>query len=90
MDDALSREMAEWLETRPAQRGADFRRGDSRSGPAQALPGAHNAQNAAAAAAMARALGVPEAAIAEGIASFPGLPHRQQEVAMTRWRALHQ
>jgi UDP-N-acetylmuramoylalanine--D-glutamate ligase len=31
---------------------------------------------------MARALGVPEAAIAEAIASFPGLAHRQQEVAV--------
>ena len=44
------------------------------------LPGAHNAQNAAAAALMARALGVSDAAIAHGIASFPGLPHRQQKV----------
>ncbi len=30
---------------------------------------------------MARALHVPDAAIIEGIASFPGLPHRQQVVA---------
>jgi UDP-N-acetylmuramoylalanine--D-glutamate ligase len=30
---------------------------------------------------MARALGVSEAAIAEGIASYPGLPHRQQAIA---------
>jgi UDP-N-acetylmuramoylalanine--D-glutamate ligase len=48
---------------------------------APALPGLHNAQNAAAAAAMARALGVPDAAIAAGVKSFPGLPHRQQRVA---------
>jgi UDP-N-acetylmuramoylalanine--D-glutamate ligase len=48
---------------------------------ARALPGAHNAQNAAAAAAMARALGVAEAAIFEGILTYPGLPHRQEEVA---------
>ncbi|MCW3477916.1 UDP-N-acetylmuramoyl-L-alanine--D-glutamate ligase [Limobrevibacterium gyesilva] len=47
---------------------------------ARALPGAHNAQNAAAAAAMAAALGVPRAAIAEGIESYPGLPHRQERV----------
>ncbi len=53
-------------------------------GDAKALPGAHNAQNAAAAAAMARALGVPEAAIAEGIRTYPGLPHRQQEVAVVQ------
>jgi UDP-N-acetylmuramoylalanine--D-glutamate ligase len=46
-----------------------------------ALPGAHNAQNAAAAAAVCRTLGVPRAAIAAGIASFPGLPHRLERVA---------
>ncbi|MDT7950582.1 MAG: UDP-N-acetylmuramoyl-L-alanine--D-glutamate ligase [Acetobacteraceae bacterium] len=48
---------------------------------APALPGPHNAQNAAAAAAMAAALGLGRAKIAAGIASFPGLPHRQQRVA---------
>ena len=48
---------------------------------AQALPGAHNVQNAAAAAAMARHLGAPEAAIAAAIRSFPGLAHRQELVA---------
>jgi UDP-N-acetylmuramoylalanine--D-glutamate ligase len=48
---------------------------------AAALPGAHNAQNAAAACAMALALGVPRAALAAALASFPGLPHRQQLVA---------
>jgi UDP-N-acetylmuramoylalanine--D-glutamate ligase len=49
---------------------------------APALPGAHNAQNAAAAAALALALGVPRAAVANGIAGFQGLPHRQQRVAV--------
>ena len=48
---------------------------------ARALPGAHNAQNAAAAAALARALAVPRAAIAAGIASYPGLPHRAERIA---------
>ncbi|MBN9510528.1 MAG: UDP-N-acetylmuramoyl-L-alanine--D-glutamate ligase [Alphaproteobacteria bacterium] len=47
---------------------------------AAALPGAHNAQNAAAAAAMATALGIPRAAIARGVLSYPGLPHRQERV----------
>jgi UDP-N-acetylmuramoylalanine--D-glutamate ligase len=47
---------------------------------ARALPGAHNAQNAAAAAAMAFAFGVGRAEIAAGIQSYPGLPHRQQRV----------
>ncbi len=48
---------------------------------AHALPGAHNAQNAAAAAALATALGVPREAVAGGILSFPGLAHRQELVA---------
>jgi UDP-N-acetylmuramoylalanine--D-glutamate ligase len=45
------------------------------------LPGAHNAQNAAAAAAMALHLGVPRGALAGAMASYPGLPHRQELVA---------
>jgi len=52
------------------------------------LPGTHNAQNAAAAAALALSLGVDANEIADGIASFPGLPHRQQlvgEVAGVRF-----
>jgi UDP-N-acetylmuramoylalanine--D-glutamate ligase len=49
---------------------------------APALPGAHNAQNAAAAAALALALDVPRGAIARAIATFPGLPHRQERVAV--------
>ncbi|MGI4747306.1 MAG: UDP-N-acetylmuramoyl-L-alanine--D-glutamate ligase [Janthinobacterium lividum] len=48
---------------------------------AAALPGAHNAQNALAAAAIARHLGVSDADIASGLTSFPGLPHRQRLVA---------
>ncbi len=48
---------------------------------APALPGMHNAQNAAAAAALAGALGADRGAIARGIATFAGLPHRQQLVA---------
>ncbi len=48
---------------------------------ASALPGPHNGQNAAAATALAMALGADRAAIARGIATFPGLPHRQQLVA---------
>nr|WP_083854502.1 UDP-N-acetylmuramoyl-L-alanine--D-glutamate ligase [Pseudoroseomonas cervicalis] len=47
---------------------------------AAALPGAHNAQNAAAAVAAALALGLGRAEIAAGLASFPGLPHRQERV----------
>ncbi len=80
VDDALSRKMADWLDSQSARVVRISGEGVV-TGPARALPGAHNAQNAAAASAMARALGVPEAAIAEAIASFPGLAHRQQEVA---------
>jgi UDP-N-acetylmuramoylalanine--D-glutamate ligase len=47
---------------------------------APALPGAHNAQNAAATAAACLALGVARAAVARGIATYPGLPHRQQRI----------
>ena len=45
------------------------------------LPGAHNAQNALAAAAMARYLGLSDAQVASGLANFPGLPHRHRTVA---------
>jgi UDP-N-acetylmuramoylalanine--D-glutamate ligase len=48
---------------------------------ARALPGGHNAQNAAAAAALSDALGVPRQALVAGLMSYPGLPHRQEQVA---------
>lgn len=44
------------------------------------LRGAHNAQNAAAAFASARALGLAPEIIAAGMASFPGLAHRMEQV----------
>jgi len=97
VEDAGSRAMAEWLETKPAHlvrvsgtglADVFYQSGELRdaSGPilrmadAVALPGAHNAQNAAAAAAIALFLGVPRDKIAAGIASYPGLPHRQQRI----------
>jgi UDP-N-acetylmuramoylalanine--D-glutamate ligase len=74
-DDEPSRQMAAWLHGQRARvieiSGETFEVKD-----AKALPGAHNAQNAAAAAAMAKALGVPDVAIAEGIRTYPGMPHR--------------
>jgi UDP-N-acetylmuramoylalanine--D-glutamate ligase len=45
------------------------------------LQGPHNAQNAAAAIAVAQALGVPEAATARALVTYPGLPHRMERVA---------
>jgi UDP-N-acetylmuramoylalanine--D-glutamate ligase len=44
------------------------------------LRGVHNAQNAAAAIAAARALGVGIPEIQKALTSFPGLPHRMEEV----------
>lgn len=48
---------------------------------APALKGAHNAQNAAAAAAAGLALGLSPPEIQAGFDSFPGLPHRMQTIA---------
>ena len=45
------------------------------------LRGAHNWQNAAVAVAVARALDLGPKEIQAGLASFPGLPHRMEEVA---------
>jgi UDP-N-acetylmuramoylalanine--D-glutamate ligase len=44
------------------------------------IPGAHNRENAAAAVAAARAAGVGDAAIAEGLSTFEGVPHRLELV----------
>jgi UDP-N-acetylmuramoylalanine--D-glutamate ligase len=46
------------------------------------LPGRHNWQNACAAYAVARACGMTPAAIAQRLASYPGLRHRQELVAI--------
>jgi UDP-N-acetylmuramoylalanine--D-glutamate ligase len=48
---------------------------------ARALPGGHNGQNAAAAYAAAKALGIGVDAITQSIYSFGGLKHRLQEIA---------
>ena len=44
------------------------------------LRGLHNAQNAACATAAALAVGLDPAAIQTGLRSFPGLPHRMEEI----------
>ncbi|HVY13737.1 MAG TPA: UDP-N-acetylmuramoyl-L-alanine--D-glutamate ligase [Rhodopila sp.] len=79
VDDAGSQAMADWLDTRPA-RVARVSGQDRPLAQGPALPGAHNAQNAAAATVMARFFGVSDDAIAAGLRSFPGLPHRQQRI----------
>jgi UDP-N-acetylmuramoylalanine--D-glutamate ligase len=45
------------------------------------IRGVHNRENAAAATAAARAVGVPDDAIARGLETFPGVEHRIEEVA---------
>jgi UDP-N-acetylmuramoylalanine--D-glutamate ligase len=52
------------------------------------IPGRHNRENAAAATAAARAADVSDEAIAEGLATFPGVPHRLElvrELRGVRW-----
>ncbi|HET9215257.1 MAG TPA: UDP-N-acetylmuramoyl-L-alanine--D-glutamate ligase [Gaiellaceae bacterium] len=52
------------------------------------IPGAHNRENAAAATAAARAAGVPDKAIGEGLRTFQGVPHRLElvrELDGVRW-----
>jgi UDP-N-acetylmuramoylalanine--D-glutamate ligase len=45
------------------------------------IPGEHNRENAAAATAAARAVGIADAAIAQALTTFPGVPHRLELVA---------
>lgn len=45
------------------------------------LQGPHNAQNAAVAIAVARALGIDDMTIAGALKTYPGLPHRMERVA---------
>jgi UDP-N-acetylmuramoylalanine--D-glutamate ligase len=47
---------------------------------AQALPGEHNAQNACAAYAVARALGLDGDLVRRALLDFPGLAHRQERI----------
>ena len=61
------------------RKGAQVAAFDMRQAPA--LLGAHNHQNACAAWAAARALGLGPRAIEPALASFTGLPHRMQKVA---------
>jgi UDP-N-acetylmuramoylalanine--D-glutamate ligase len=48
------------------------------------MPGAHNRENAAAATVAARAAGASDEQIAEALRTFPGVPHRLEEVAEIR------
>ena len=48
------------------------------------IPGVHNRENAAAASAAARAVGIDDAAIADALRTFPGVPHRLELVRELR------
>jgi UDP-N-acetylmuramoylalanine--D-glutamate ligase len=48
------------------------------------IPGVHNRENAAAATVAARATGATDEQIAEALRTFPGVPHRLEEVAEIR------
>jgi len=50
------------------------------AGRSPSLAGPHNAQNAAVAVAICRQLGLADAQIAEGLATYRGLPHRMERV----------
>src|SRR4051794_391603 len=52
----------------------------SRPAPGNNLQGPHNTQNAAAAVITCEALGVVEPEIANGLRTYPGLPHRMERV----------
>jgi UDP-N-acetylmuramoylalanine--D-glutamate ligase len=79
VDDAACRDIAAWLDTGPA-RVVRISSAENAFTLGAALPGAHNAQNAAAAIAVARCFGVSDDVIAAGLLSYPGLPHRQQRI----------
>jgi UDP-N-acetylmuramoylalanine--D-glutamate ligase len=54
--------------------------------PMLSLPGAHNHQNACAAYAAARSLGIAPRVVEAALTSYPGLPHRSQLIAT--WRGI--
>ncbi len=89
VDDVHARETAAWARARPARVVEISRRAIPGAladalAHARALPGGHNAQNTAAAAAMAAALGVAQNDIVAAIGTYPGLPHRQELVETHR------
>ncbi len=79
MDDEPSRTLAADVRAQLVPVSASDVIGDQSDWPS--LQGPHNAQNAACAIAVARALGISDAVIAHGLRSYPGLPHRMERVA---------
>ncbi len=80
-DDALSAAMATSLELDGVKVVTVSENDPVDLSAARALRGAHNAQNANAALATARALGVSDAAAQAALETFPGLAHRMEEIA---------
>lgn len=78
VEDDFTRTIADSLVPRDVTRVAADRVGHQAEWPA--LQGPHNAQNAACAIAACRALGFDDAEIADGLRSYPGLPHRMERV----------
>ena len=86
VDDGYTRSLADEIGLEPGREGhliavTGSRVGDQSGWPA--LQGPHNAQNAAAAIATLRAIGLDDDAIGAGFASYPGLPHRMERVRET-------
>lgn len=79
-DDALSAEMARSLAEEGVHVVAISETDPIDLSQARALRGAHNAQNASAVRAIARALGVPDEVTARAFESFGGLAHRMEEI----------
>ncbi len=83
-EDEPTQAIAEGLETagKPLVRvkSADLEAAGLAEGRSPSLAGPHNAQNAAVAVAICRQLGLSEAQIAQGLATYQGLPHRMERV----------
>jgi UDP-N-acetylmuramoylalanine--D-glutamate ligase len=83
-EDAPTRAIADRLEGEGKPlvrvRTADLASAALADGRSPSLAGPHNAQNAAVAAAICRQLGLTDAQIAHGLATYPGLPHRMERV----------
>lgn len=83
-EDEPTSAIAEGLETagKPLVRvkSADLEAAGLAEGRSPSLAGPHNAQNAAVAVAICRQLGLSEAQIAQGLATYQGLPHRMERV----------
>ncbi|MCZ8137263.1 MAG: UDP-N-acetylmuramoyl-L-alanine--D-glutamate ligase [Porphyrobacter sp.] len=83
-EDEPTNAIAEGLETagKPLVRvkSADLDAAGLAEGRSPSLAGPHNAQNAAVAVAICRQLGLSDAQIAQGLATYQGLPHRMERV----------